>query len=51
MNVHDATDQVSEDGLHEQDLRQELGPDELRPLEVQVVGNLKADGERHLHRG
>jgi hypothetical protein len=46
---HDATNEVSKDGLHEQDLRKELGPDELRTLEVEVVRDLEADGEGHLY--
>jgi hypothetical protein len=46
--VDDAGDEVPEDGLHEEDLREELGPDELGTLEVEVVEDLEADGEGHL---
>jgi hypothetical protein len=48
-DIHDAADEVSKNRLHEEELGQELGPDELRLLEVEVVEDLKADGERHLH--
>lgn len=47
-DLHNTGDEVTKDGLHEENLGQELGPDELRLLEVQVVDDLEADGERHL---
>lgn len=46
--VQDAHDEVAKDRLHEEDLGQELGPDEFGSLEVEVVEDLEADGERHL---
>lgn len=50
MNVHNTGDKISEDGLHEQNLRQELGPNQFRSLEVQMIGNLETNGEGHLIR-
>lgn len=46
--VDDADDEVAKDRLHEEDLREELGPDQLGAPKVQVVEDLEADGERHL---
>lgn len=47
--VNDAGDQVTEDRLHEEDLGEELGPDELGTLEVEVIEDLETDSEGHLH--
>lgn len=49
--VQDADDEVTKDRLHEENLGQELGPDQLGALEVQVVHDLETDGERHLQKG
>lgn len=46
--VDDADDEVAEDGLHEEELGDELGVDGSVVLESEVVGDLQADGESHL---
>lgn len=46
--VDDASDEVTENRLHEEDLGEKLGPDQLGTLEVEVVEDLEADGEGHL---
>ena len=46
--VDDANDEVAEDGPHEEDLRDELGVNVERLLEVDVVRDLETDGEGHL---
>jgi len=48
--VDDADDEVTEDGLHEEELGDEFGVDGHVLFEVDVVGDLKADGEGHLVR-
>jgi len=49
--VDDADDEVTEDGLHEEELGDEFGVDGHVLFEVDVVGDLEADGEGHLKEG
>ena len=46
--VDDADNEVSKDTLHEQDLRDELAPNVDVLLELEMVGHLQTDRERHL---
>lgn len=47
--VQDADNEIAENGLQEDHLRDKVGPDVGVPLETNVVGNLKTDRESHLH--
>ena len=47
--LHDnADDEITEDGLEEDNLGDELGPDVHGSFEMDVVGNLETNGESHL---
>jgi len=44
----DATDEITEDGLEEEDLGDKFGPDVNALLEVDMVRNLEANRKRHM---